>query len=83
MDAAGDLVVGDEVFNLDGTTSVVLGSVIEKLGEPVLVYNLEVEDFHSYFVGCVPVLVHNYNNRPKNYTPEGAGRRGHLKKLKG
>ena len=58
--AAGDLVVGDEVFNLDGTTSVVLGSAIEKLDEPVLVYNLEVEDFHSYFVGCVPVLVHNY-----------------------
>ena len=29
--AAGDLVVGDEVFNLDGTTSVVLGSAIENL----------------------------------------------------
>ena len=57
--AAGDLAVGDKVFNLDGTTSVVLGSALEKLGEPVLVYNLEVEDFHSYFVGCVPVLVHN------------------------
>ncbi len=27
-----------------------------------MVYNLEVEDLHSYFVGCVPVLVHNYNN---------------------
>ena len=52
--AAGDLAVGDKVFNLDGTTSVVLGSAIEKLDEPVLVYNLEVEDFHSYFVGCVP-----------------------------
>ena len=58
--AAGDLAVGDKVFNLDGTTSVVLGSAIEKLDEPVLVYNLEVEDFHSYFVGCVPILVHNY-----------------------
>ncbi|MBR1432399.1 MAG: hypothetical protein IJ585_14385 [Ruminococcus sp.] len=57
--AAGDLVEGDEVYNLDGTTSVVLGSEIEKLDECVLVYNLEVEDFHSYFVGDVPVLVHN------------------------
>ena len=57
--AAGDLAVGDEVFNLDGTTSTILGSEIEVLDEPVLVYNLEVEDFHSYFVGCVPVLVHN------------------------
>jgi len=26
----------------------------------VLVYNIEVEDFHSYFVGCMSVLVHNY-----------------------
>ena len=57
--AAGDLAVGDEVYNLDGTTSVILGYEIEKLDEPVLVYNLEVEDFHSYFVGNVPILVHN------------------------
>lgn len=57
--AAGDLVEGNEVYNLDGTTSTILGSEIEVLDEPVLVYNLEVEDFHSYFVGCVPVLVHN------------------------
>ena len=59
--AAGDLAVGDKVFNLDGTTSTILGSEIEVLDEPILVYNLEVEDFHSYFVGCVPILVHNYN----------------------
>lgn len=58
--AAGDLAVGDEIYNLDGTTSTILGSEIEVLDEPILVYNLEVEDFHSYFVGCVPVLVHNY-----------------------
>lgn len=57
--AAGDLAVGDEVFNLDGTTSTILGSGIEVLDEPILVYNLEVEDFHSYFVGCVPILAHN------------------------
>lgn len=68
--AAGDLAVGDKVFNLDGTTSVVLGSAIEKLDEPVLVYNLEVEDFHSYFVGCVPVLVHNYVASSGNVYPE-------------
>lgn len=57
--AAGDLAIGDEVYNLDGTTSTILGSEIKKLDEPVLVYNLEVEGFHSYFVCCVPVLVHN------------------------
>ena len=64
--AAGDLAVGDEVFNLDGTTSTILGSEIEVLDEPILVYNLEVEDFHSYFVGCVPVLVHNYKPQNQN-----------------
>lgn len=62
--AAGDLVKGDEVYNLDGTTSAIIGSETEKLDEPVLVYNLEVEDFHSYFVGCVPVLVHNICHNP-------------------
>ncbi len=64
--AAGDLAVGDEVYNLDGTTSTILGSKVEVLGEPLLVYNLEVEDLHSYFVGCVPVLVHNYGVGSKN-----------------
>ena len=80
--AAGDLAVGDEVYNLDETASAILGLEIEILDDPVLVYNLEVEDFHSFFVGCVPVLVHNYNNRPKNYTPEGAGRRGAFREAK-
>ena len=78
--AAGDLAVGDEVFNLDGTTSTILGSEIEVLDEPILVYNLEVEDFHSYFVGCVPVLVHNYKpqnqNRMQNDIERGRAPRG-------
>ncbi len=57
--AAGDLKSGDEVYNLDGSTAVIIDSELEKLDEPILVYNLEVEDFHTYFVGCEPVLVHN------------------------
>ena len=68
--AAGDLVVGDEVYNLDETASAILGLEIEILDEPVLVYNLEVEDFHSYFVGCVTVLVHNYVASSGNVYPE-------------
>jgi len=60
--AAGDLVSGDEVYNLDGTTAAILGSWIEKLDTPILVYNLEVEDFHSYFVGDASILVHNYDD---------------------
>lgn len=65
--AAGDLEVGDEVYNLDGTTSVVIDSEVDKLDESVLVYNLEVKDLHSYFVGCVPVLVHNYDDNNWNH----------------
>lgn len=58
--AAGDLAEGDEVYNLGGTISTVLGFEIEVLDEPVLVYNLEVDGFNSYFVGDGCVLVHNY-----------------------
>ncbi len=68
--AAGDLAIGDEVYNLDGTTSTILGSEIAVLDEPMLVYNLEVEDLHSYFVGCVPVLVHNYETETDLYAWE-------------
>ena len=59
--AAGDLVEGDEIYLLDGTVAYVTGSEIEKLDEAILVYNLEVADFNTYFVGDEAVLVHNYN----------------------
>ena len=39
----------------------------ELLEAPVLVYNFEVEDFHTYFVGECGVLVHNECTRlPRN-----------------
>ena len=57
--AAGDLNEGDEVYLIDGTTAFVTGAVIERLAEPIRVYNLEVEDIHTYFVGDNSVLVHN------------------------
>lgn len=31
----------------------------KKLPEPIQVYNFEVEDFHTYFVGKNCILVHN------------------------
>ena len=64
--AAGDLAIGDEVYLIDGSTAFITGSDIEKLNEPIKVYNLEVEDFNTYFVGDVPVLVHNYNPKNRN-----------------
>jgi hypothetical protein len=42
---------------LDGDTGTVTGFKIEKLDKPISVYNLEVEDFHTYFVE--DLLVHN------------------------
>ena len=57
--AAGDLVEGDEIYLLDGTTAYVTNSELERLAEPMKVYNLEVADFNTYFVGNEAVLVHN------------------------
>jgi hypothetical protein len=65
--AAGDLVVGDEIHALDGNTGTVTGLKIEELDKPISVYNLEVEDFNSYFVGD-GVLVHNGCNKVDDKT---------------
>ncbi|RRD63193.1 polymorphic toxin-type HINT domain-containing protein, partial [Fretibacterium sp. OH1220_COT-178] len=56
--AAGDLSVGDSIHAISGDAGIVTGLRLEKLDKPIPVYNLEVEDFHSYFVGS-GVLVHN------------------------
>ena len=37
------------------------GIRIEELREPVKVYNFEVEEYHTYYVGAAEVLVHNDN----------------------
>lgn len=55
--------------------------------EPVKVYNFEVEDFHTYHVGCFYVLVHNadYNQSPKEIMAErtkGLDTREHPSKYK-
>ena len=58
--AAGDLEIGDTFVTADGDEVEVTDVEIEKLAEPITVYNLEVEDYHTYFVGEYGVLVHNY-----------------------
>ena len=88
--AAGDINEGDEVFLIDGSTAVVTGAELERLEKPIRVYNLEVEDYNTFFVGDEAVLVHNYTdnsdyssgNRPQNYSPDGAGRRGAFREAK-
>ena len=57
--AAGDLNEGDEVYLIDGSTAYVTGAELERFTEPVTVYNLEVADLHTYFVGEKSILVHN------------------------
>ena len=59
--AAGDFEVKDEILTIGGTAGYVLSFEIEKLAEPIPVYNIEVDDFHTYFVGDGNgwVLVHN------------------------
>ena len=55
--AAGDLAVGDGIQAISGDAGIVTGLRLEKLDKPIPVYNLDVEDFHSYFVEGI--LVHN------------------------
>ena len=62
---AGELTVGDKVRLLDGEDDETRGTgeveavTIECLDEPVKVYNFEVEDWHTYYVAELGVLVHN------------------------
>lgn len=59
------------------------------LEEAVWVYNFTVEDNHTYFVGDSGGWVHNARcdipktgNKPQNYSPKGAKRRGAFREAK-
>ncbi len=56
---ARDLRVGDALCLLSGETVTVESVTVTYLDTPVKVYNFEVEDFHTYFVGEDGWLVHN------------------------
>lgn len=58
--AAGEIQRGDEAYLLDKRTVQLLEPVHEpQENAPVKVYNFEVADWHTYFVGWWMVLVHN------------------------
>ena len=59
---AGELIVGDELLDVNGNVLLVENFDVELTEEPVKVYNFEVEDFHTYHVGRLGVLVHNAND---------------------
>lgn len=74
--AARELRVGDRLLCADGSSATVTATETETLDEPIKVYNLTVEDYHSYYVGDGEVLVHNsacagskvkYNVKNDNY----------------
>ena len=48
--SAGELEAGDIIRTADGENLPILKVEIEELEEPVLVYNFEVADFHTYYV---------------------------------
>ena len=68
---AGELIVGDELLDVNGNVLLVENFDVELTDKPVKVYNFEVEDFHTYHVGRLGVLVHNAGKEyGKQYSPE-------------
>ena len=57
--SAIDLRAGDILVMLNGEYVVVEQVQHELIESPEITYNFEVEDFHTYYVGDEPVLVHN------------------------
>jgi hypothetical protein len=56
---AGNLLIGDKLVSVNGEDLVIEEFFIEETAEPVDVYNFQVEDYHTYFVGDCAVWVHN------------------------
>ena len=56
---AEDLRIGYTLLQLDGSTEKISRIVVENLGAPVKVYNFEVEDWHTYYVSSMEIMVHN------------------------
>ena len=57
--AAAELEAGDVLRTQDGNVEIVSAVEIVQLDETVKVYNLEIEDSHTYYVSAEGVLVHN------------------------
>jgi len=57
--AADNIKAGDKIVDSSGRLREVYSTELEKLNEPERIYNLNVEDYHTYFVGKSGLLVHN------------------------
>ena len=56
---AGSLDTSDRLLAADGTDIRIKDIWVENLEETITVYNFQVEDYHTYFVGDTQILVHN------------------------
>ena len=74
--SAIELRAGDILVLQNGKYVVVEKIQHEILEKPVTVYNFEVEDFHTYYVGRSSILVHNLCKNPGR-----AGKQARLKEL--
>lgn len=66
-----NLHAGDRLQLLNGEYVVIEQVQHELLESPVAIYNFEVADFHTYYVGKEPVLVHNRGCGKSNFPTEG------------
>lgn len=55
----GELRAGEHLINVNGKELLIEEFWSERLDEPETVYNFQVEDFHTYFVGENKIWVHN------------------------
>ena len=58
---AGELIVGAQLLDVNNNILVVGNTRLELAKNPVKVYNFQVEDYHTYYVGENGVWVHNAN----------------------
>ena len=63
---AGELIVGDELLDVNGNVLLVENFDVELTDEPTTVYNFQVEDFHTYHVSGLAILVHNAGDDYRN-----------------
>ena len=61
---AGELIVGDKLLDVNGNVLLVENFDVELTDEPTTVYNFQVENFHTYYVGMNRNWVHNECNLP-------------------
>ena len=60
---AGKLLVGDKLLDVNRNVLLVENFDVELTDKPVKVYNFQVEDFHTYYVGECGVWVHNASRK--------------------